>query len=301
MRSAKNAAARIAALFLLVLLAPLACSDLPPPESRAVPAELPAGEREAWRRLPVAGAPNFRDLGGYRTADGRSVAWGRLYRSDALGDLDRGDVAYLERLGLARVVDFRSADERERDPDRLPAGVRAEWRPIMGEGLDPRELGERLTSGEVDAAQAEDFLVEANRAFVAEFGEVYGPFLRELAEPENLPTLFHCTAGKDRAGYAAALVLLAVGVPREMVMEDYLLTNDYSEAKTRSLLRLIRWVSLLRVDPEDVRPLFEARPGYLEAAFAAIDTEYGSTKAYLRDGLGVDDALRERLRASLLE
>ena len=155
-------------------------------------------------------------------------------------------------------------------------------------------------SGEVSAEQAAAWLVEGNRAFVGEFRDVYANFLRELADPANLPTLFHCTAGKDRAGYAAALVLLALDVPRETAMRDYLLTNAFTEAKTRSLLRLIQIVSLFRADPDDLRPLFEAREGYLGAAFAAIDEAHG-TDAYLRDALGVDDALRARLRANLLE
>jgi protein-tyrosine phosphatase len=130
---------------------------------------------------------------------------------------------------------------------------------------------------------------------------VYARVLRDLADPSNLPTLFHCTAGKDRAGYAAALVLLALEVPRETAMRDYLHTNQFSAAKTASLLRVIRIVSLFRTDPENVRPLFEARETYLGAAFDTIDSEYGGTDAYLRQALGVDDALRARLRSNLLE
>jgi protein-tyrosine phosphatase len=285
----------------VALLALVACGAEPPAAQRPIPAELAAEAREAQRRLPVAGAANLRDLGGYATRDGRALRWGVLYRSDALADLDDEDVAYLARLKLRRVVDFRSAAERERDPDRLPGGVSAVWTPIAGSGLDPAELQDRLMSGEVSAEQAAAWLVEGNRAFVGdEFRGVYARFLHELADPANLPTLFHCTAGKDRAGYAAALVLLALDVPRETAMRDYLLTNAFTEAKTRSLLRLIQIVSLFRADPDDLRPLFEAREGYLGAAFAAIDEARG-TDAYLRDALGVDDALRAQLRANLLE
>jgi protein-tyrosine phosphatase len=155
-------------------------------------------------------------------------------------------------------------------------------------------------AGEVSAGQAEAWLVAGNRAFVGEFREAYARFLHELADPANLPTLFHCTAGKDRAGYAAALVLLALDVPRETAMRDYLLTNALTEAKTNSLLRFIQIASLFRADPDDLRPLFEARESYLGAAFAAIDEAHG-TDAYLREALGVDDALRAKLRANLLE
>ena len=283
-----------------MLCALLACDGEIPPEQRLIPAELPPAAREAQRRLPVYGAANLRDLGGYATRDGRALRWGVLYRSDALNDLDDEDVAYLGRLKLSRVVDFRSDAERERDPDRLPDGVTAELAPIAGSGLDPAELQDRLMSGDVTADQAAAWLVDGNRAFVGEFRDVYARFLHELADPANLPMLFHCTAGKDRTGYAAALVMLALDVPRETAMRDYLLTNQFMERKTRSLLRLIQIASLFRADPDQLMPLFEARESYLGAAFAAIDEAHG-TDVYLRDALGVDDALRERLRANLLE
>jgi protein-tyrosine phosphatase len=289
------------ALFTAFALALVACSDALPPEQRPIPAELPADARDPARKLPVEGAANLRDLGGYRTRDGRAVRWGVLYRSDALADLTDDDVSYLERLGLRRVVDFRSQGERARDPDRLPAGVAAVLQPIAGEGLDPEALQDQLLSGAADAEQAAAWLMEGNRAFVTEFDDVYARFLHDLARPDSLPTLFHCTAGKDRAGYAAALVLLALDVPREQVMRDYLLTNESTREKTESLLRLIRVVSLFRTHPDDVRPLFEARESYLGAAFDTIDAEYGSTDAYLREALGADDVLLARLRDALLE
>jgi protein-tyrosine phosphatase len=279
----------------------LACGDgLPPASERAIPAQLPSAEREAARRLPVAGAPNFRDLGGYATGDGHALRWGLLYRSDALNHLSDEDLAYLERLKLHRVVDFRSDAERERDPDRLPADLPVLLQPIAGQGLDPRALQDRLLAGEVSAEQSAAFLVEGNRAFVNEFRGVYSRFLHDLGDRANLPTLFHCTAGKDRTGFAAALVLLALDVPRETAMRDYLLTNTYTQAKTHRTLQMIWLMSRLRANPRDLEPLFEARESYLNAAFAAIDAQPGGTEGYLRS-LGVDESLRERLRANLLE
>jgi protein-tyrosine phosphatase len=144
-------------------------------------------------------------------------------------------------------------------------------------------------------------LVAGNRAFVTQFGDIYSAFLRDLADDENLPALFHCTAGKDRAGFAAALTLLALGVSRETVMDDYLLTNALSEGATDRILLTLRVASLFRTSPEDARPLFEARREYLQAAFDTIDDTYGSTAAYFSDGLGIDAPTLERLRANLLE
>jgi len=293
---------RRAAVAIVMLLGLVACGDsLPPAGERAIPAALPRELRESQRRLPVAGAANLRDLGGYRTRDGHVLRWGLLYRSDALADLSDADVAYLARLRLRRVVDFRSAAEREREPDRLPDGVADVWQPIAGKGLDPRELQDRLLAGRLSADEAERWLVDGNRAFVRDYRDVYARFVRDLADPANLPTLFHCTAGKDRTGFAAALLLLALGVPRETAMQDYLLTNAFTQVKTRRTLQRIRLASLWRAHAGDVEPLLEAREDYLGAAFAAIDEEHGTTDAYLRDGLGIDDALRAQLRTNLLE
>jgi protein-tyrosine phosphatase len=295
--------ARPAALLGALAAAALACGSSAPPESRAIPHLLEGSAREAARRLPFDGAYNARDLGGYVGAGGRRVRWGVVYRSDALGDLSDADVVYFARLGVRQVVDFRSQLEREQAPDRLPAAPapRLVLRPIFGEGLDPGELRERLLSGDARPEQLEAMLVEGNRAFVTDFAPVYGAFLRDLAAEENLPLLFHCTAGKDRAGFAAAALLLALGVTREAVMQDYLKTNEYSASSTDRTLMMLRVASLFRTTPEEARPLFEARPEYLQAAFDTIDARYGGEVAFLRDGLGLDEATLSRLRANLLE
>ncbi len=290
-------------LFWLGAFTLAACSSAPPPDQRIVPAELPWAQRDAHRRLPVEGAHNLRDLGGYATTDGRRVRWGVLYRSDALADLTDADLRYLERLGLRRWVDFRSDMELERNADRIPESpdLRVVHRPIQGDALDPAELQKRILSGNADAAEMTQMLVGANRAFITDFGDVYSAFLHDVGDVEKLPLLFHCTAGKDRAGFAAALTLLALGVPRDTVMQDYLLTNDFSAEHTESTLRILRFVSFFRTDPEAVRPLFEARREYLQTAFDTIDEKYGTTQAYLRHGLGANDALLARLRENLLE
>lgn len=290
-------------LAVLAALVFAACSTALPPDQRLLPRDRPVAERDAGRRVPLEGAHNFRDLGGYETTDGKRVKWGVLYRSDALGDLSDDDVRTLERLQLERVVDFRSEVEREREADRLPEdpGPEVSWTPIEGDALDPHEIQRLIISGEAEEATMSQLLVDANEAFVTQFGDVYSAFLKDLANGENLPTLFHCTAGKDRAGFGAALALMAAGVPRTTIMEDYLETNAYTADHTESRLRLIRWASLFRADPDAIRPLFEARREYLQAAFDAIDENYGSTEAYLRDGLDIDAETHARLRANLLE
>lgn len=258
---------------------------------------------QARRLVPLEGAANFRDLGGYRTADGRSVRWGTLFRSDALAELTPEDVKTVRDLGLRLVCDFRSEPEREEAPDRLPENPAPEvlHLGIGGEALLPGGLRERLLSGDLEGLELDQLLIDGNRAFASEFSPQYAAMFERIGQAESLPALVHCTAGKDRAGFASATVLRALGVPEETVYDDYLLTNVYTADKVQRQLLMIRIFSLLRTDPDDLRPLLEARRAYLEAAFTTIEQRHGSFDVYLRDALGVDDQERRSLQALLLE
>ena len=144
-------------------------------------------------------------------------------------------------------------------------------------------------------------LEEGNRSFATDFRDRYATLLRRLAAPGGLPALIHCTGGKDRTGFGAALVLRALGVPPDRVEHDFLLTNHYQAPAIDRALMLIRWSSLFRTDPETVRPALGVRPSYLTAAFEAIDAEYGDFPNYLRVGLGLSEAEIRSLREHLLE
>jgi protein-tyrosine phosphatase len=122
-----------------------------------------------------------------------------------------------------------------------------------------------------------------------------------ITNPANLPALVHCSAGKDRAGFASAAILSVLGVPRETVMSDFLLTNHYTAAATERRLFMIELMSLTRADSDALRPLFGVEPAYLEAAFDAIEARYGDFDAYRREALGLDDAEVEAFRALALE
>ncbi len=240
----------------------------------------------AERRLPLEGASNFRDLGGYETVDGRFVRWGLLYRSDDLADLTDADLAYLSHLDLALVCDLRSPDERESQPSRLPRtnAPQVAHLPIHVGGSSSADVAAQLRSGQLDPVQ---LLVEANRAFVTTHSAPFRGVLQRISEPANLPTLIHCTAGKDRTGFASAMVLLALGVSRETVLEDYMLTNRYVAEPDGG-------------NAEFFRALWGVRREYLQAALDTIDQNYGSVEVYLRDGLGITDELRDNLRELLL-
>ncbi len=277
---------------------------LPPASERQVPAEAAAATGAVPERLlPVAKAHNVRDLGGYTTVDGRRVKWGELYRADSLGELDSEDVSYLERLGLRRVVDFRSEVEREHEPDRLLAGVEYRLRSITARNAEGEDIVALFRDPKrLNATDTAEVMREINRQLVRDHTPLYRDWLHQLATEESAsPQLFHCTAGKDRTGFAAAILLGALGVPREQLMADYLLSADYRAGHNARRLRVIRLLSLWRIKAEALRPLMTVEASYLQAAFDEAERRYGSFEVYLVEGLGIDAKLRRQLRARFLE
>ncbi|HEY7222961.1 MAG TPA: tyrosine-protein phosphatase [Micromonosporaceae bacterium] len=265
--------------------------------------------------LGLANAANARDLGGHVTNDGRRLRTGVLFRANGVHRLSPADIAVLAGLKLACVIDFREPAEVLRlGADKLPPGPRSVALPV----LDPAHHVDIFALiGEVVKGNAEpstlDFLrdeapgggaatmmAELYRRFVttpmsrAAFAEA----LRLVSSPEDLPLLFHCTAGKDRTGWLAATVLSALDVDRDAIMADYLRTNDLSTGTTQFVLDTLDGKI---PDPTVILPLIEARRSYLEAAFAEAERAYGGMAGYLRDGLGADEAMLDSLRANLLE
>lgn len=254
------------------------------------------------RRIALAGAENFRDCGGYATSDGRTVAWGRLYRSGHLGTLTETDVAAIERLGIRLVCDLRAPSEAADLPSRLPATTTRKLLslPVDFPALEPGIVRRRLLGRDFAAGALAETVLAAYRAYAGEFAPAFAGVVRALAETGRFPALVHCNAGKDRTGFAIMLILLTLGVPRTTIVEDYLLTNQLTRWTTWRRTWLVFLASRLAVRPSEMRTLLEAREAYLDAALAAMEDAHGSTDQFLRDGLGVTDEMRDRLRAALL-
>lgn len=241
------------------------------------------------RSLNLSGATNFRDLGGYAGRDGRLVRWRRLFRSDHLAALTPDDIAQLSPLGLARVCDFRGEAERAPLVCALPGVV------VHSLAIEPavvQRIKDLLESGHVlTAPETVRLMQQTYRAFVhdnaARFAELFGHLLESDA-----PLVFHCTAGKDRTGFAAALILLALGVPRPVVMQDYLLTNE--------LFRMPP-VNPGRAPPEVLAVLWRVQEDFLDAALHAVEADFGGVPRYLERALGVGPAELERLAALYLQ
>ncbi len=267
-----------------------------------VPASGGASVITAERRLPLACCDNFRDLGGYETTDGRVVRWDRLYRTGDLSKLTRSDLKYLSQFDIKLVCDFRSDRERVASPDRtIDEAPEILDLPIDQKGVDPQELRTKIRTGGLVALGVEKMMQDAYRAFVTHYSKEWAAMFQRLVREESLPTVVHCTAGKDRTGYASALVLFALGVSEETIFEDYLSTNYYQQNFFRFVLRWVPLYSFFRTDPADLLPLLEARSEYLQAALDEIAVRYGSVDAYLEQALGLDSEMRAKLEHHFLE
>ncbi len=266
--------------------------------------ESPASPSHHQRSPGLKNTINTRDLGGYVGAEGRRVKWGLLYRSDSLAQLDDADLEILKGLQLTTVTDLRSPSERQLAPDRLPQqspALKVETLAINNPAVDIADLGKRFYAGEVSAAELRKFL--DRRPYIEDpvLRSRWGAWVRSLAEPGALPQIFHCTMGKDRTGFAAAIVLLTLGVSKADVMSDFLLSNLYLEDKIEQWLPHIQARSSPDVEPELLRQVLGVSRYSLESAFAAMEAQYGSVEGYIEQGLGIDAGTRSRLRSLLLE
>ena len=239
--------------------------------------------------MQVSGAPNFRHIGGYTGHDGRRVVARTIFRSDHLGALTAEDEVRIRALGLRRVLDLRGVAEREAAPCAL-ASLTVHSLPIEPTIVQVlSELiaaGHRLTPNEVVAHMQHTY-----RRFVRNnthrFAELFAHLLAS-----NEPTVFHCTAGKDRTGLAAALILRSLGVSEADVLRDYLLTNERLQPLQASRHGL---------DPSVLTVLSRVQPEFLQAAFEVIAVDHGGFDTYLQDGLRVGSLERDRLRELYLE
>ncbi|WP_129843642.1 tyrosine-protein phosphatase [Streptomyces sp. RFCAC02] len=244
----------------------------------------------ADRSLHLASAPNFRDAGGYRTADGQWVRMGVIYRSGDLSRLTDADLATLRRLGIATDVDLRTEAERAASPDRLPEGTDH----VVADVLAGSDVTSFPMTTEEEAAAA---MAEGERTMVSgdSARAAYRTLLTTAADRRAAAVVYHCTAGKDRTGWASAAILTALGVPAETVMEDYLASNGYRAEENAAALAQV---------PEELRPAYRAvldvRPEYLAAGFDEVEAAWGGFDGYLRDALGLSGRDLRDLRRALL-
>ena len=240
------------------------------------------------RHLNLQGASNFRDVGGYPTADGRITRWRRIFRSNHLGQLTAEDVEAVRGLGVRSAFDFRGVDERMGGVCCV-SEITVHSLPI--EPTVVAALRARLADATLTAPAALEIMRESYRNYVRHNTHSFRTLFGHLLE-DRAPLVIHCTAGKDRTGFACALILHALGVPDEVIAEDYLLTNRFYRRDPSAAVEL----------PEDVRAAIgSVETSYLEAGFEAVRAEYGDLETYLRDGLKLGPPERTALKAHYLQ
>ncbi len=245
--------------------------------------------RHPLRHWKLEGATNFRDLGGYPGHEGRPLRWRRIFRSDHLGALSEADRRRLAELGLAAALDLRGEDESAAASYAIEGVTRHAL--AIEPSVVSRLQEEHAAGRALDAALAAEMMRELYERLVQDHVDRYAALFDHLLAA-RAPLVFHCTAGKDRTGVAAALVLLALGVPRPLVLQDYLLSNEH-----------------YRRPPQPPGPLpgevldvmWNVQAGFLEHALAIVEREPGGVDGYLRQRLGLTDAARRELAARYLE
>ena len=241
------------------------------------------------RVLRLQGASNFRDLGGYPGHGGRPLRWRRLFRSEHLAGLTEADRATLAALGLGQSFDFRGVAERAATPYNLPGVVQhalAIEPSVVQRMQDMVAAGQSLTAA-ITAELMRDLYRTLINDQAARFAEMFEHLLRA-----DVPAVMHCTAGKDRTGIAAALILSALGVSRDWVQQDYLLTNrHYKHAPPAQS----------DTPAEVLAVLWRVERGFLDAALQVIDAEHGGTDAFLSRRIGLSQAALDTLALRYLQ
>ncbi|MDB5702388.1 MAG: protein tyrosine/serine phosphatase [Sphingomonadales bacterium] len=249
------------------------------------------------RVLPFAGGHNFRDIGGYPTRDGRTTAWGLVYRSGSMAALSDADHDLLGSLKLALVCDLRSTRERGMHPSRFPDTVDFEvW--ARDHNTSAGDVVEAIQKPEAHSGMAREMMIEMYKDLAYEQAESYIELFQRLAAG-SLPLVFHCAAGKDRTGIAAAILLDMLGVEREAVVADYVMTDDFFDQLCEMVLADPIASKLAALDPAIWAPLMRADAAYVETMLDTITARHGSSEGFVREilGLGTDEiaAIRERL------
>jgi protein-tyrosine phosphatase len=254
------------------------------------------------RLVPLEGTLNFRDLGGYAGRGGRTVRWGLVFRSDALHELTDNDRARLQAMGLRAIYDLRKPEERVKQPTALrdEHGHRIVHLSVDEDpdAANQPEIIDLILSGELPEAD-DAYMADLYADILLKGAPVFGRLLTHLTEDDGLPALFHCAAGKDRTGLAAALLLSVLGVDDDTILEDYELTNIYRSNRRIEVLRPT--LEAAGVDVEKVRPFLSARRPVMEATLRHLHTEHGGVERYLLGPAGMAPETLDRLRARLLE
>ena len=260
------------------------------------------GKDAPGQSLGIASAANLRDVGGYTACDSVVVCTKLLYRSNQLSRITPNDLRKIAALGLKNAYDLRTAEERAVLPDELPPGVNNVWLNVLADASQaaPAQLSKLMknpkeTNVTLGDGKAEALLVQVYRDFVSlpSARKAFHQLLVDIARQDSLPALFHCGAGKDRTGWAAAALLSLLGVPEDIVFQDFLRSNDYI---LPAYQKEIDAFTEAGGDPAIPLVIFGVRPEYLKTALDEMRNRYGTIEDYFSKALEIDAAGQKALR-----
>ena len=260
----------------------------------------------AERLLPLEGGRNFRDLGGYSTSEGQHVKWGKVYRSGVMVGLTDADYNYLSGLGIKTVCDLREREERESEPTEWRTEPAASYVTWNYASENNKLMAELFAGGVPSPEQSRDVMIELYHEIAYDHAPRYEFMFDQLASG-NIPLAFNCSAGKDRAGTGAALILSALGVERDQIVHDYSLSEtyvDYIAEFTKAAAESGEdspYAFLAQLPVEVMAPLMRSDPAYIEATFAVLEEKHGSVLSFIQTELNVTDEELRSIRAQLLE
>jgi len=270
-----------------------------------------AQKEEYNRHIELDGQPNFRDIGGYNTVDGKTVKWCQVYRSGELPRLSDEDLMMLDSLGISTVISFLTQPEIDaKGKDRLPEGVNEISIPIDTEdgtgGLAEEILIARQTGDFSNVAV--EINPEIHRLLINIANKEYAQLMREVLDSSNRPLVFHCSHGIHRTGTATALLLIILGVPWETIREDYILSNTYRKEEVDYRLKQLRELAAKNqgINPDEVdmtntNAFYILETEYIDAALDEAVKNYGSLENYIKEGLGLSKEEIQKLKDELLE
>lgn len=263
-------------------------------------------EEEYDRHIVLSAQSNMRDLGLYTTNDKQEIKRGLLYRSGTLSACSSSDVEILDSLGIKTVVNFLTEEERQsRGGDNLPEGVKSVFLPISGDNKEASSVLKARQTGDFSEVPIE--LNHNIHALLVEVGkDAYKGLFEVLADAENYPVLFHCSHGVHRTGTATALVFMALDVPWDTIVSDYMLSNSYRLEESNARIQALNELAEKNTDVPDktknlknIEAFYLLDKSYIEGTKEAIENDYGDIKNYL-ESIGVEAAILEKVKANLL-
>lgn len=254
---------------------------------------------QSYRSL-INNTRNFRDLGGYPTTSGSQIAYGRIYRSDHLGNLNKIDRVLFDQLGIKNIVDLRSAQERHYRPDRInhPYLINSHRLEFQTINLDLSRFKSDLLKGKLGDLDLHTSMLELYGRYVTHYQDELSSLFKLLLNPDTYPLLIHCSSGKDRTGFVCAMILSALDIAADTIFADYLLSNQYMRQYVRKTSLYLRIFSLFRAELSKIRPLLECHQVYLQESFDVIQNNFGHVNSYLST-LGIETADKRELHKIL--